>query len=355
MKGYKAFNKDLQCRDMQYKIGETYELGDTPICCQRGFHFCKSISDCYNFYDMTDETRICEVEALGKIVTDDGIEYCTDKIHIIREVENPGVKTNVNETSTGYCNSGNYNAGDLNSGGRNSGNYNSGYINGGSYNTGDRNSGSWNSGSRNTGNWNSGNHNAGNYNSGHCNSGIYNSGDFNSGNHNSGVFNTEKIPTIKMFDKDSNWTINDWCRSTAYSIMEKCPMTYADFIRESNMSKEEKINHPEYKIMGGYTKIITVKAEDKQKWWDDLSDNEKQAVMSLPNFDTDKFYQCTEIRVEKTESDVDISESIYKRGKNNKVPIPYLMHKEMGIPISDCQKAYDVAIEYLRSQAKVKG
>lgn len=35
--------------------------------------------------------------------------------------------------------------------------------------------------------------------------------------------------------------------------------------------------------------------------------------------------------------------------------IPFLMHKEMDIPISECQKAYDIALEYLRSQAKVKG
>lgn len=35
--------------------------------------------------------------------------------------------------------------------------------------------------------------------------------------------------------------------------------------------------------------------------------------------------------------------------------IPFIMHKEMDIPISECQKAYDVAMEYLRSQAKVKG
>lgn len=35
--------------------------------------------------------------------------------------------------------------------------------------------------------------------------------------------------------------------------------------------------------------------------------------------------------------------------------IPYLMHKEMDIPISECQKAYDIALEYLRSQAKVTG
>ena len=35
--------------------------------------------------------------------------------------------------------------------------------------------------------------------------------------------------------------------------------------------------------------------------------------------------------------------------------IPYLMHKEMDIPLLECQKAYDIAIDYLRSQAKVKG
>lgn len=38
-----------------------------------------------------------------------------------------------------------------------------------------------------------------------------------------------------------------------------------------------------------------------------------------------------------------------------KESIPYLMHKEMDIPISECQKAYDIALEYLRSQAKVRG
>lgn len=35
--------------------------------------------------------------------------------------------------------------------------------------------------------------------------------------------------------------------------------------------------------------------------------------------------------------------------------IPYLMHKEMDIPISECQKAYEVAMEYLKNQSKIKG
>ena len=315
MKGYKAFDKDLQCRGMQYEIGGTYELGDTPVCCKKGFHFCKSISDCYNFYDMTDETRICEVEALGDVVTSDRIKYCTDKIRIIREVENPRIKTNANETSSGFCNSGDYNSGNYNSGHWNSGDYNSGSRNSGdrnsgAYNTRNYNTGNWNSGFKNTGDRNSGSCNTGNYNSGYRNSGDWNtgdhnsgdmnSGDWNSGDQNSGVFNTKQtsMTTIKMFDKDSDWTINDWYDSKACCIMEKCPTTYTDFVHEIRMSEEEKINHPEYKTLGGYTKTITATPEDKQKWWDNLPNNYKQAVMSLPNFDADKFYQCTGIIVE---------------------------------------------------------
>ena len=41
--------------------------------------------------------------------------------------------------------------------------------------------------------------------------------------------------------------------------------------------------------------------------------------------------------------------------KNNKESIPYLMHKEMYVPLLECRKAYDIAMEYLRNQAKLKG
>jgi hypothetical protein len=337
MKGYKAFDKDLQCRGMQYEIGGTYELGDTPICCKRGFHFCKSISDCYKFYPKSDDTRICEVEALGEVVTVDRAKYCTNKIHVIREVANPRAKSNVNETCSGFCNSGNYNSGhwnsgDYNSGNYNSGNYNSGNGNCGNYNTGGYNSGDSNGGTRNAGNYNSGDYNCGNNNTGSCNTGTFNIGDwnngdwnsgnwnngdrnsgdrnignynrgyynngyFNSGRWNTGIFNTEQMPTIKIFDKDSSWTMEIWCDSAANRIMSLCPVTHSNFVYEWSMNDEEKENHPEYKTLGGYTKIITVTEEDRQKWWDDLSNEEKQEVMSLPNFDADKFYQCTGIRV----------------------------------------------------------
>ena len=280
MKGYKAFDKDLRCRDMQYEIGQTYEMDGEINPCERGFHFCKSLADCYKFYPTTENTRICEVTALGDAKTDDDIKYCTNKIRIGREVKKPREKSNTSLSNSGYCNSGN----------RNSGDCNSGYWNSGDWNSGNRNSGYWNSGD-----CNSGNRNSGYWNSGDCNSGNRNSGYWNSGYCNSGIFCTAKNPTIRIFDKDSDWTINDWLVSDAKNIMNQCPYPYSEFIPAEGMSDEEKDNHPEHKTIGGYVKVIRVTQEDKQKWWDALSDDDKQTVMDLPNFDKDKFYECTGI------------------------------------------------------------
>ena len=328
MIGYKAFNKDLTCRGFQYEIGQTYSMDENPIPCERGFHFCKSIAETYNFYPTADTTRICKVEALGEVATDDKKKYCTNKIKILEEItEDWERKGNSNSSNSGYRNSGNSNSGDWNSGDRNSGNRNSGNKNSGDRNSGDsnsgnsnsgnknsgnsnsgnknsgdwnsgdsnsgdRNSGNWNSGNKNSGYWNSGNKNSGDRNSGNWNSGDRNSGNWNSGDWNSGLFNTEKNPKLKMFDKESDWTIEDWYSSDARDIMNTCPYTYSDFINESDMTDEEKENHPEYETIGGYVKTFTVNKEDKKKWWNELDEDKKDVIKALPNFDFEKFRQC---------------------------------------------------------------
>ena len=310
MKGYKAFDKNLKCIDFQYEIGKTYEMDGEIKCCERGFHFCKDLADCYRHYPMLDDTRICEVEAIGDIKTDDDIKYCTNKIKILSEVSDPKIKTNVSTSSSGYCNSGVYNYGDKNSGDYNSGNGNSGdsnrgnrnsgrynvgndnsgncndgNLNTGDWNTGDnnsgcRNSGSRNSGSNNSGYWNSGSYNSGDWNSGHWNSGDRNSGEWNCGNHHAGVFNCDTEPKIRMFDKESDWTMKDWKDSKAYAVMLGYP-----FDKYSYKENEEPVP-------------IETTAEDRQKWWNELSEDDKNAVKELPNFDADKFYLCTGIKVE---------------------------------------------------------
>ena len=273
LKGYKAFNKDLTCRNMQYEIGKEYEFDGEPIPCRQGFHFCTTIADTYKFYPMKDDTRICEVEAFGVVVTDDNVKFCTNKIRIIAEVTEEYLrKANANKSSSGFCNSGDCNSGD--------------------YNSGDYNSGDYNSGNRNSGDYNSGNRNSGNYNSGN-----WNSGDWNATNHSSGVFNT-KEEKITMFNKKSDWTFEDWSRSEARSILMTMPIphTVIEFVADYEMTKKEKAEHPEYIVIGGYLKVV-YKDENKQEWWDNLSEANKEKVMSLPNFDKDIFKECTGITI----------------------------------------------------------
>ena len=309
MKGYKAFDKNLKCKDFQYEIGQTYEMDGEIKWCERGFHFCKDLTDCYRFYPMSKDTRICEVEAIGEIKTEDDIKYCTNKIKILSEVSDPRIKTNVSTSSSGYCNSGiencgnrnsgdynsgHHNSGDSNRGNENSGRYNSGNNNSGNcnvgnsntgdwnsgdWNSGGRNSGSWNSGSDNRGHWNSGDYNSGSQNSGYFNRGCHNSGEWNKGNYNAGVFNCDLEPKIRMFDKESDWTMTNWKDSKAFIVMLGCPL---DKYHENE--NDELV-------------LIETTEEDRQKWWNELTEDDKDAVKSLPNFDAEKFYLCTGIKV----------------------------------------------------------
>ena len=90
MKGYKVFNLDWTCRDFKYEVGKTYEIDDYPILCERGFHFCTNPLDCFKYYNIWDDVRIAEIEALGEIkencVPWTDSKRCTNKIKIVREL-----------------------------------------------------------------------------------------------------------------------------------------------------------------------------------------------------------------------------------------------------------------------------
>ena len=304
MRGFKAFNEDLTCRGFRYEIGHTYEFDGKPIPDKQGFHFCKSIADCYEYYSRTNDTRICVIDAIGNISTDDDINYCTNKIVILEEItEEWEKKGNGSASNTGYCNIGNYNAGDSNTGDYNTGdcnigNYNAGNCNNtgdsntgdcntGNWNTGDCNTGDRNTGDRNTGDKNTGNCNIGNYNTGNRNAGCWNTGDYNTGNWNAGVFNTENS-LLTFFDKPSEWTYDQWLYSDARKILETKEQKVFEWINEKDMSDEEKIKNPTYKTTGGYLKVYDA-VEETQLWWDFLSEDEKQVFINLPNYDEEKF------------------------------------------------------------------
>ena len=299
VKGYKVFNPDWTCRNFQYQVGQTYEMEGPVIPCERGFHFCKNAADCFNHYAFNPENKVAEVIAHGT-VKEEGDKCCTDKIEIVREISWQEVLTIVNtgKGCTGRCNSGNRNSGDWNSGNRNSGDWNSGDCNSGNRNSGDWNSGNRNSGDWNSGDWNSGNRNSGDWNSGDWNSGDCNSGDWNNTSFSNGCFNTEQ-PKIYLFNKPSNWTLQNWFDSRArylLSQIDNCPLEYVWF---DTMSDEEKAAHPEAKTTGGYLKERTT-ADNARKWWAGLDAADRNVIFSLPNFDAEIFKEITGVDVNET-------------------------------------------------------
>lgn len=50
MKGYKVFKHDWTCRDFQYEVGKTYKHDGPLKICRSGFHFCRNVDDCFNYY-----------------------------------------------------------------------------------------------------------------------------------------------------------------------------------------------------------------------------------------------------------------------------------------------------------------
>ena len=313
VKGYKVFNSDWTCRGKQYSCPGTFEEFVSPSVCNVGMHFCKNAADCFRYYDFDPNNHVAEVIAHGTVA--EGEDKCaTNKLEIVREVPWAEVLEIVNtgKACTGRCNSGDWNSGNRNSGDWNSGNRNSGDWNSGDWNSGDWNSGDWNSGDWNSGNWNSGDWNSGDWNSGDWNSGNWNSGNRNSGNWNSGdwnsgdwnktsfsngCFNTVS-PKIYMFNKPTDWTFEQWFNCRARRLLneiEDCPLEY---VYLTDMTDEEKKAHPEAETTGGYLKERTT-ADNARKWWAGLSADDRNVILSLPNFNAAIFKEITGIDVSK--------------------------------------------------------
>ncbi|MDR3595145.1 pentapeptide repeat-containing protein [Clostridium sp.] len=281
VKGFKVFNSDWTCRGFQYEVGKIFKHeGDIGLC-NRGFHFCQKASDCFNYYSFDSSNKVAEVEAIGLVETE-GNKSVTNELVIIREIPWQELLTIVNtgRDCTGLENTGNRNTGDWNTG---------------DGNTGNRNTGDWNTGDGNTGNRNTGNRNTGNWNTGDWNTGDGNTGDGNTVDYSSGVFCTQE-EKIKFFDKPSELIYRDWLDHRARRIIN-WNMETTTWVCEENMSDEEKEEYPTYKTTGGYLKVFSYK-EAWNNLWDNLTNDEKEIIKSIPNFNAKKFELITGIKIE---------------------------------------------------------
>ncbi len=86
----------------------------------------------------------------------------------------------------------------------------------------------------------------------------------------------------KVFEPD--WT----CRGFQYEVGKT--------FEKDDMTDEEKEQHPEYEVVGGYLKILD-ESECGQLWWDSLSERYKNIIKAMPNFDKEIFEDVTGIKI----------------------------------------------------------
>ena len=236
MKGYKIFNPDWTCRNKQYTCPGEFKENVKPIPCSSGMHFCPDLKDCFEYYHNNPNNHCSEVIALGEVVQD-GNKCVTNHLQIIREIPWDEVLKRVNQGNgcTGICN---------------------------------------------TGNWNTGN----------CNT-----GDWNSASFSNGVFCTEE-PEILIFNKPSGMTFRQWLDSEACHLLNQIQFMPNVWVRDCDMTDEEKEAHPEYKTTGGFLKVLDT-SDCCVRWWESLYEYQRRIIRSIPNFDAAIFKQITGIDV----------------------------------------------------------
>ena len=241
VKGYKVFNSDWTCRGKQYSCPGIFEEFVSPSVCNVGMHFCKNAADCFRYYYFDPNNHVAEVIAHGTVA--EGEDKCaTNKLEIVREIPWAEVLDIVNtgKACTGRCNSGNCN------------------------------SGNWNSGNRNSGDW-------------------------NATSFSNGCFNTVS-PKIYMFNKPTDWTFGWWFNCRARRLLNDIDDCQLEYVYLPDMTDEEKAAHPEAETTGGYLKERTT-ADNARKWWAGLSADDRNVILSLPNFDAAIFKEITGIDV----------------------------------------------------------
>lgn len=79
--------------------------------------------------------------------------------------------------------------------------------------------------------------------------------------------------------------------------MSKIPCDILDWIRYCDMTDEEKAAHPEAETTGGYLKPLD-NSENAKIWWQKLSDDERNIIKSIPNFDKAIFKEIVGVDID---------------------------------------------------------
>jgi len=91
--GFKGTNKNLFCRDKEYKLNIEYdynkEIGENIEICKRGYHFCKKLEDVFGYYDLYNNNRYFLVKYNENNYIEENDKCVTDKITFLKEISDP--------------------------------------------------------------------------------------------------------------------------------------------------------------------------------------------------------------------------------------------------------------------------
>ena len=83
--------------------------------------------------------------------------------------------------------------------------------------------------------------------------------------------------------------VDEFYASEYYTVLTKHPLRLTEW---KNYSEAELANDENKQFIGGYLKRYTYK-EACQIWWEQYTTTEKAIIMSIPNFDKEKFEYIT--------------------------------------------------------------
>ena len=97
IEGYKIMDDNYTCHGFHYEPNHSYSIDEYIIPCRHGFHFCRKLADCFNYYRPTahsdmahnitydlDVFKFFNVKSNGTTYQI-GDKYCTDNITILDE------------------------------------------------------------------------------------------------------------------------------------------------------------------------------------------------------------------------------------------------------------------------------
>ena len=87
---YNAFDQNMQCRGIQFDVGQTYEHDGPVKACESGFHACENPLDVWSYYPL--DSRYAVVELGGDVSRhDDDSKIAAARITISAEIALPQI------------------------------------------------------------------------------------------------------------------------------------------------------------------------------------------------------------------------------------------------------------------------